>query len=210
MTTPSTIDMPAALGHLKRADAKLAGLIRQHGPPPFRRSRNYFRTLATTIIYQQLSGKAAGTIHDRFVALFPNGRFPKPGDVLAVPHETLRSVGLSNQKARYLHDLALKFADGAIQPRRFNRMSDVELGQALMQAKGIGQWSSDMFLMFGLCRPDVLPVGDLGIRKGFQQFFRLETLPEEGEMVRLAEPWRPHRTVASWYMWQVADTELPN
>jgi len=203
------LDIKKALRHLRRVDQRFAMLIDQHGPADISKSRNYFRSLATAIIYQQLSGKAAATIHGRFVTLFTGGRFPKPTDVLDVPHETLRGVGLSNQKARYLHDLALKFEDGTIRSRQLAHLSNEEVADVLMQVKGIGQWSADMFLVFGLGRPDVLPVGDLGIRKGFQQFFRLEALPEADEMFGLAEPWRPYRTVASWYMWRVADTVTP-
>ena len=108
-----------------------------------------------------------------------------------------------------MHDPALKFEDGTIRSRQLAHLSNEEVADVLMQVKGIGQWSADMFLVFGLGRPDVLPVGDLGIRKGFQQFFRLEALPEADEMFGLAEPWRPYRTVASWYMWRVADTVTP-
>lgn len=209
MAVNDRLDMQAALRHLRQADQRLAVLIKQHGPPRLQRSRNYFRSLASAIIYQQLSGKAAGTIYARFLGLFPDGHFPKPADVLAVPHETLRSVGLSNQKAHYLLDLASKFEDGTLQPGRFSRMNDEDLGRALIQVKGIGQWSVDMFLMFALNRPDVLPTGDLGIQKGMQRFFSMRVPPGEGEMIRLAEPWRPYRTVASWYMWRVVETGLP-
>jgi len=187
----------------------MATLIAQYGPPRLRRTRNAFQSLAQAIIYQQLSGKAAGTILGRFVSLYPERRFPRPADVLATPFVQLRSAGLSGQKASYLQDLAAKYADGTLQPRRFARMSDEEIGQALILVKGIGQWSVDMFLIFAPNRPDVLPVGDLGVRKGLQRFFHLPALPLPDEMRRLAEPWQPYRSVGTWYMWRVVEAGTP-
>lgn len=201
-------EMTAALRHLRRIDPRLAALIEQHGPPRLRRTRNTFQSLAEAIIYQQLSGKAAGTILGRFVALYPKRRIPRPADVLATPLTQLRGVGLSGQKAAYLHDLAAKYTDGTLQPRRFSRMSDEEIAEALIQVKGIGQWSVDMFLIFALNRPDVLPVGDLGVRKGFQRFFQLPALPAPDEMRLLAESWRPYRSVGTWYMWRVVEAGM--
>lgn len=187
----------------------MAALIDHHGPPDVRRTRNAFRTLARAIIYQQLSGKAAGTIYARFVALYPGRRFPRPRDVTQTPLSTLRSVGLSAQKASYLHDLAGRFCDGTIRTRHFARLTDDDLATLLCQVKGIGPWSVDMFLIFGLARPDVLPVGDLGIRRGMMRFFSLPALPAPAEMRDLAAPWRPFRSLASWYMWRVAETDPP-
>ncbi len=201
------LDIAAALRHLRRADPRMAALIKRHGPPSFRRTRNVFRSVAEAIFYQQLHGKAAETILRRFRALYPHGRFPTPAEVLGTSMERLRSVGLSRQKASYLLDLAAKSQDGTINPRGFARMSDEEVAQALIQVKGIGPWSADMFLMFDLNRPDVLPVGDLGVRKGFQQLFGLSELPGPEDMRRLAEPWRPYRSVAVWYLWRVVEGE---
>jgi len=195
-------DLSAGLRHLRAADPALRPLIDRHGAPTFRRTRDPFASLGRAIIYQQLSGKAAGTIHGRFLALFDGGRFPGPAELLAVSPEQLRSVGLSRGKASFLLDLAAKFADGTVDPRRFARMGDAEIGDLLMAVKGIGPWSVDMFLMFGLTRPDVLPVGDLGVRKGMQLHFRLRALPAAARMEKLAAPWRPYRSLASWYMWR--------
>ncbi len=187
----------------------MAAIIRAHGRPELKRARDPFRELARAIIYQQLSGKAAGTICGRFEALFPGTRFPLPEQVLEMPLETLRSVGLSKQKASYLLDLSAKYAGGEIEHRRFSRLSDEAISEELIKVKGIGQWSADMFLIFALNRPDVLPVGDLGVRKGMQVYFELEALPKPAEMQTLGEAWRPFRSIGSWYMWRVSEAGLP-
>jgi DNA-3-methyladenine glycosylase II len=202
---PVTLNLPKAVRHLKR-DPYLASLIVQHGHPAFRPERNAFRALTESIIYQQLSGKAAAAILTRFLDLFPGRRFPTPGHLLTVPVARLRSAGLSSQKASYLLDLAARFCDGTIVPRKFPAMSDQEIAEHLIQVKGIGQWTADMFLMFALNRPDVLPVGDLGIRNGFRKLYRLRKEPTPEKMLALAEPWRPFRTVASWYLWRVQES----
>lgn len=198
------LNIPTALRHLRR-DAHLAPLIARHGEPTLRPQRNAFRALAESIIYQQLSGKAAATIFDRFLDLFPGRQFPAPGRLLTVPMPRLRSAGLSTQKATYLLDLASKFCDGTVQPRKFSRMADEEIAEHLIQVKGIGPWTADMFLMFALNRPDVLPVGDLGIRNGFRKLYGLRKEPTPAKMLALAEPWRPYRTVASWYLWRALE-----
>jgi DNA-3-methyladenine glycosylase II len=203
-STP-VLNIPKALRYLRR-DSHLAPLIAQHGAPNFGPERNAFRALAESIIYQQLSGKAASAIFDHFLDLFPRRRFPTPGRLLTVPMARLRSAGLSTQKANYLLDLAAKFCDGTIQPRKFSKMNDEEIAEHLIQVKGIGQWTADMFLMFGLNRPDVLPVGDLGIRNGFRKLYRLRKEPTPDKMIALAEPWRPYRTVAAWYLWRAVET----
>lgn len=188
----------------------MPALIDRYGAPPLSRSRDTFGSLGRAIVYQQLSGNAAGTIYRRLLELFGNRRrFPRPPQILATSEADLRSVGLSRAKASFLHDLARHFDDGRIVPRRFRRASNEEIAAALTQVKGVGPWSVDMFLIFALNRPDVLPVGDLGIRKGMQGYFRKRSLPEAPAMRRMAEPWRPYRTVASWYMWRVAEDGLP-
>ncbi len=198
------LDLNKALRHLRR-NPHLAPLIVKHGRPTFHPTRNAFRELTESIIYQQLSGKAAAAIFNHFLDIFPDRRFPAPARLLAVPLPRLRAAGLSSQKATYLLDLATKFCDNTIQPRRFGQMANEEISQHLIQVKGIGQWTADMFLMFGLNRPDILPVGDLGIRNGFQKLYSLEDMPTADEMITLAEPWRPYRTVAAWYLWRVVE-----
>jgi DNA-3-methyladenine glycosylase II len=165
--------------------------------------------LARAIIYQQLSGRAAANIYRRFVGLFPGRSFPRPEDLRAMPFEQLRGAGLSRQKATYIADLAESFADGRVRPRCFSNMSDEEISRDLMRIKGIGQWTADMFLIFHLHRPDVLPLGDLSVQKGMRILFRVKKIPDSETMLRLAEPWRPFRSSGSWYLWRVAETEIP-
>ncbi|HLU66700.1 MAG TPA: DNA-3-methyladenine glycosylase [Kofleriaceae bacterium] len=196
--------LPAALRHLRRADPQLGRLIKRHGPPRLKPSRNHLESLTRAIIYQQLSGKAAATIYRRFLDLF-GGRFPSAAELAAIPMARLRGAGLSGAKAEYVLDLARRVADGSIDPRRFRRMEDEALIAHLTQVKGIGRWSVHMFLLFGLGRPDVLPTGDLGVRKGMQLLFRLPDLPAPSAMEELAEPWRPYRSIASWYMWRLLE-----
>ena len=196
--------LTAALRHLRRRDPALAPLITRHGPPQLRPSRNHLESLTRAIIYQQLSGLAAGTIYRRFLALF-GGRFPRAEAILAVPVPTLRSVGLSAAKAEYVRDLARHFADGLVRPAAFRRMEDEALITLLTGIKGVGRWSVHMFLLFGLGRPDVLPVGDLGVRRGMQLRFGLAELPAPALMEELSAPWRPYRSAASWYMWRLIE-----
>ncbi len=194
----------SALRHLKK-DKNLRRVIQRHEKPAFN-ERDPFAALVSAIIYQQLSGKAAGTIHKRFLALYSRKKHPAPKDVLKTSDAKFQSVGVSRQKRSYLKDLSKKFMDSTIVPKKFPKMTDEEIREHLIAVKGIGRWTADMFLMFTLHRPDVLPTGDLGIQKGFQKLFKLRTLPNALKMEKLAEPWRPHRTVASWYLWKIVDT----
>jgi DNA-3-methyladenine glycosylase II len=185
--------------HLKNIELK-------ERKPPFKRPTNPFHSLIRSIIFQQLSGKAASTILARFLALFPDSRYPTPQEVLKLKDTQFKKSGISGQKMSYLRDLAAKFVDGTIDPSNFKKMSDDEIREHLVAVKGIGVWTADMFLMFSLFRPDVLPTGDLAIRKGFQKLFKLKEMPDAKTMERLSKEWRPHRTVACWYLWELADT----
>ena len=199
-------EVKKAVAHLKK-DARLKPVIARYPKPEFDRGQRglgAFQALTRAIIFQQLSGKAARTILERFLELY-NKKFPTPEDVLKTPHAKIRGAGISNQKASYLKDLAVKFQDGTINPRKFRTMSDEEVYEHVVSVKGIGPWTTDMFLMFTLLRPDVLPTGDLGIQKGFKRVFNMRTLPTPEKMEKLAEGWRPYRTVACWYLWRVAD-----
>lgn len=209
MPSIAQLDMPAALRHLRRVDGPMNALIDAHGAPDFSRTRNSFASLGRAIIYQQLNGKAAGSIYKRFLALFPRAAFPKPEVLAQVPSDQLRSVGVSRAKASYLLDLAEKYRDGMITPRRFSRMDNDELLAHLTVVKGIGPWSVHMFLMFGLCRPNVLPVGDLGVQRGVQMYFDLDDLPKPAVMESVCQPWQPYRSVASWYMWRLIENGIP-
>lgn len=209
---------PHASLHYLRKSRHFAPLIKQHGTPKLRRGRNAFQALARAIIYQQISGAAALSVYRKFVALFgielpakvdwekPVARkFPSPEQVLAKSDAELRSAGLSSQKVAYMKDLAFKFSDGTIERKRLARMKSDEVVAHLTQVKGIGVWTVHMFLIFTLNRPDILPVGDLGIRKGFQILYGLRELPTPKKMEKLAKEWREHASVASWYLWRVAD-----
>lgn len=169
-----------------------------------RRPGDPFQSLLRSIMYQQLSGKAVATILSRLLANF-SGRYPTPRQMLALPASRFRKAGVSARKTRYLKDLAKRFIDGTITPKHFPTMTDEEIREHLLVVKGIGRWTADMFLMFTLYRPDVLPTGDLGIQKGFQKLFSLRKMPSAAHMERLAREWAPYRTVASWYLWRVVD-----
>ncbi|RJQ36317.1 DNA-3-methyladenine glycosylase 2 family protein [Candidatus Parcubacteria bacterium] len=193
-----------------RMDPRFRPLIKRHGPPDFSRNRDPFRALVRAIVYQQISGKAASSILAKFLALFGGKQFPTPAMVLAMPMSKLRAAGLSNQKALYIKDLARKFSDGTIQPRRFGRMANDEIIAHLVRVKGIGVWTAHMFLLFTLRRPDILPTGDLGIRKGFQIVYELKRMPSPKRMEELARPWRQYASIASWYLWRAVDgTRIP-
>ena len=202
----AAIDWEPALLHLRSADARLAPVIERHGQPTIAPTTNALHSLARSIVWQQLSGKAAQTIWDRFLALYPGTRFPRPQAILATPDTALRGAGLSGAKAAALKDLARHVVDKKLVPARLPSATDEEVAAMLLPVRGIGPWSVDMFLMFALARLDVLPVGDLGIRKGMQRHFGLRKLPEADRMRKLAAPWRPYRSVAAWYMWRLLET----
>jgi len=208
------MDWSAALAHLAEADPKLAPVIARHGPPTLAPTDDPVQSLARAIVSQQLSGAAASTIWGRFLALYHpapradtghRARFPKPAAILATPVDKLRGAGLSGAKAAAILDLARHVAEKKVVPGKLAALSDDEIAAMLLPVRGIGPWSIHMFLMFSLARPDVLPTGDLGIRKGMQRHFRLRTLPDPAKMEKLARPWAPYRTVASWYMWRLLE-----
>ena len=192
------------LKHLKQKDEKMGRLIAEFEKPKFKKNTNYFEALVRAIVYQQLSGKAAATIYVRFKSLFSNDRYPSPSIVIEKSHEELRSVGLSNQKVSYIYNIANAFKAGIV-PNDIETISDDEVIECLTTIKGVGPWTAQMFLMFTLNRPDVLPVTDLGIQKGFQLFFQLDKLPNPDQMIEKAEPWVPYRTLASWYLWRLVE-----
>jgi DNA-3-methyladenine glycosylase II len=200
------IDWGPALLHLQTTDLKLAAVIERHGAPTIVPTTDAVRSLARAIVSQQLSGKAAATIWERVLALYPGKRFPRPAAILATPDAALRGAGLSGAKAAALKDLARHVVDKKLVPARLPAATDEEVAAMLLPVRGIGPWSVDMFLMFALARLDVLPVGDLGIRKGMQRHFGLRKLPEAARMMKLAAPWRPYRSVAAWYMWRLLET----
>ena len=187
---------------LARRDPVIRDLMRRYGECGLAKAQRAdpFRALLHAIIAQQLSTKAAATIEARFAALF-DGR-PTAAAIAAVPDERLRAVGLSAAKLAYIRDLCARTLDGSVVLDALEAMPDDEVVAALTSVKGIGRWTAEMFLMFRLHRPDVLPVGDLGIRNAIKAEYGLNELPTAAEMEELAEPWRPHRTLACLYLWE--------
>ncbi|HEX8634250.1 MAG TPA: DNA-3-methyladenine glycosylase [Pyrinomonadaceae bacterium] len=202
-------DPAEAMGRLASADAILARLMRRAGPfaMEIRKLHDPFEALARNIVFQQLHGNAATAIHNRVLALFGGGKL-RPADILDAPEEALRGAGLSGAKLAALKDLAAKTIDGTVPTlARLRRMTDDEIIERLTAVRGIGRWTVEMLLMFRLGRPDVLPVGDFAVRKGFALAYGLAESPKPKELTAYGERWRPYRSVASWYMWRAA--ELP-
>jgi DNA-3-methyladenine glycosylase II len=195
-----------ALAHLRRVDPKFGAVIDAVGTCRYaaREEGTHFGALVRSIVYQQLSGKAAGTIHGRLRALYGD-RDPTPAELLATPEETLRGVGLSRQKLSYLLDLAARVERGELPLDGVHELGDDELTEALVQVKGIGRWTAQMFLMFRLGRTDVLPDLDLGVQKGLQLAYGLRKMPTPKEVLRHGEKWAPYRTIASWYLWRILE-----
>ncbi|MFA6432706.1 MAG: DNA-3-methyladenine glycosylase [Candidatus Paceibacterota bacterium] len=194
-----------SIEHLRK-DPKFKPLIKKYGLPDLTRGKDHFQALARSIIHQQVSGKAAQSIYNKFVNLFGSGKkFPSPEKVRKTPIKKLRTAGLSGQKASYIHDLASRFTDGSIKHKNIHKLTNEEIIEHLTQVKGIGEWTAHMFLIFTLNRPDIFPTGDLGIQKGFQIVYGFKSLPSIRTMERLAKHWRAHATAASWYLWRVAD-----
>ena len=170
-----------------------------------------FEALAESIVYQQLSGKAAATIWSRVRALYPKRRRLDPAEVVATPEKKLRAAGLSASKTRALKDLAAKTLDGTVpSARQLARMTDDEIIARLTTVRGIGPWTVQMLLLFDLGRPDVWPFTDYGVRKGFAKTFNRRNLPTPKQLLRLGEKWRPYRSVAAWYFWRALDQPAPN
>lgn len=194
----------AAQRHLRRADPVLADVMRSVGPFSIRLEKNRFQALVRSIIAQQISGKAARSIWKRLQESIRPRRLT--ADVIAaIPIEELRTLGLSPQKASYVHDLAAKVSGGAVRLHRAQRMSDEEVIAELIQVKGIGVWTAQMFLIFSLGRMDVFPHDDLGVRMAIRNLYGLDDLPDKARSLSIAEPWRPYATVAAWYCWRSLD-----
>ena len=199
----------AAVEHLRGADPVIAGLIDRHGPLSLadrRRGRpaDPYGALLRAIVGQQLSTKAARSIYGRLLERF-GGRTPSPGELLAADPELVRSAGLSRPKVAYLRDLAARVESGELEVDRLAELDDEQVAAELTAVKGLGRWTADMFLIFHLGRPDVLAVGDLGIRRAVEREYGLPALPDASELERIAAPWRPHRTLACLYLWKSLD-----
>jgi DNA-3-methyladenine glycosylase II len=191
---------------LMRRDPRLAALIKRHGKKrPAFAERDPFRALVRAVLSQQLSSKAADTIERRVHALVAGVENLTPESLLGVDPDALRAAGVSRPKISYLRDLANHVLDGRLDLHALRHHADAEVVEAITAVKGFGVWSAEMFLMFFLNRPDVFPVGDLGIVKGMQHLHGMKRRPKPRTMTRLAEAWRPHRSVACWYLWRIHD-----
>ena len=200
--------MRKAILHLKKSDAVMRGVIERVGPYRMEYREATFATLARAIVFQQLAGAAAARIFERFEGLMKE-RPVKAAAVAKLPIRKLRSAGLSKQKAEYVRDLARKTAAGQVQFQGLEALSDAEVTGLLTQVKGVGVWTAHMFLIFALRRPDVLPVGDYGVRAAMQKAYGLAELPKAAEMERIAAAWRPYASVAAWYLWQSLRLKTP-
>lgn len=193
---------------LRRRDSVLARVIRGVGPCGIRPAGDPYRSLVRSVLYQQLAGSAARAIHGRLRARY-GGREPAPDVLRRARPRDLRALGLSRQKIAALKSIAEAFDSGRVSARRLHRMSDDDVIEAVTQIHGVGEWTAHMLLMFSLGRADVLPVGDYGIRKGAMTLYDLGELPDRAGLETLAAPWRPYRSVASWYLWRYADVAPP-
>ena len=201
------MDIEAGLNLLKR-DKKMRVLINEFGRPDYNLKHDYFQSLLRSIVFQQLSGKAAQTIYERFVNLIPKTSNLCPNEVLKLDKDEMRKAGLSFQKINYVNNLSDYFENNSFQKKDVERMTDEEISKELIQIKGIGQWTIDMFLMFTLNRPDILPYKDLGIQKGIMKILNMKNHPTKKEMENCSSKWRPYRTIACWYLWRMVDDKF--
>ena len=206
---PLSFDLGEAEAHIRSADPKLAAVMDLHGPCRIDPDglMSPFAALVRSIAYQQLTGKAAATIHGRVLTLYHPRRHPRPEDVLGTADERLRGAGLSRAKILAVKDLAAKTLDGTVPTlARLKRLDDEEIVERLSSVRGVGRWTVEMLLIFRLGRPDVWPVTDYGVRKGYARIFSRGRLPSPKLLERRGEQWRPYRSAAAWYLWRAVDT----
>jgi DNA-3-methyladenine glycosylase II len=195
--------MEKAIHHLCASDPVLSSIIARVGPYAMQYRQPEFESLVRSIVYQQLSGKVASVIFGRLSSAV--GGQIRPASILKLRPSRMRSLGLSAAKTAYIRDLARHTRDGKVVFESLEGLTDAQVIEQLTQVKGIGAWTAHMFLMFALRRPDVLPVGDLGIRSAIRKAYGLENLPAPSEMEAIAQRWRPYCSVASWYLWRSLD-----
>ena len=193
------------INHLSSLDPKIKHLLNAYDPPKLKVEKNYFWSLCRSIIYQQISGKAAKTIADRFLALFSSDINIKPVEVLDMDINEFYGVGLSRQKASYIKNIAVSFEKKIIDEKIIIKCNDAEIIKMLTQIKGVGRWTAEMFLIFTLKRPDVFPVTDLGVQKGFQIFYSLDELPTIDNMIEQSKYWSPYRSIMALYLWYIVE-----
>jgi DNA-3-methyladenine glycosylase II len=201
---PLPYDALVARKHIANTDPVMRDIVKRVGPFALEVRGEPYQALMRSILYQQLAGAAASAIEARFLALF-GGAIPRPDELAALDDGAFRSTGVSRQKAGYMRSLAEHFASGQLTDRAIRRASDEEVIEMVTAVKGIGRWTADMLLLFCLGRPDVLPVGDLGVQNSMRVAYELDALPKPGQMEEIAEPWRPFRSAATWYLWRRSD-----
>ena len=191
--------------HLSSLNVKLSKFLKAYNIPTLPAEKNYFWSLCRSVIYQQISGKAAKKISDRYLLLYTNGPKMLPSEVIDIDTEKIYKVGISRQKAGYIKNIAQAFSTKTIDEKNIYRLNDQEIINQLTTIKGVGRWTAEMFLIFTLRRPDVFPVTDLGVQKGFKIFFSLDDLPTIELMNEKSESWKPYRTIMSLYLWYAVE-----
>lgn len=199
------LDINSSIQDLEKLDPSLKALFDSFEIDNLQSEKNYFKSIVRSIIYQQLSSKAARIIYNRFVNLFSSSRFPRPNEVIKIPMERMRSAGLSTSKAHYINNVSNAFIDNPDIYNQLEKDNDKDIIKSLMKIKGVGMWTAQMFLIFTLNRPDVFPVTDLGIQKGYRYYFKLNDFPNAETMMERAKIWIPHRTVVSLYLWRILE-----
>jgi DNA-3-methyladenine glycosylase II len=208
LMTESQKQLESANKHLSKNDILLAQIISKYGPCTIEPHTNYYEELVSSIISQQLSVKAASTIYNRFKDLY-GGKNPSPEQILQTDIEQIRQIGASYAKANYIKDLAVHILDGELDLERIATLENKVVIEQLTAVKGIGVWSAHMFMIFCLGRLDILPWGDLGVRKSMQQVYDLHELPNKNQMIEISQKnnWSPYESVASWYLWKNLDNK---
>jgi len=201
---PLPYDPEAARKHLLKADPVIREIVRSIGPFTIEVRGQPYESLVRAVLYQQLAGPAASAIERRFLAMYGD-RTPTAEQLALATDEHLRTAGISRQKASYMRSIGEHFQNRTLTDRKLRRMSDEAIIEGVTQIRGVGRWTADMLLMFCIGRPDVLPVGDLGIQNAMKLAYGLETAPKPVEMEAIAEPWRPYRSAGSWYLWRRTD-----
>jgi len=193
--------MEDGINYLSSLDKNLSKFLKQFDVPVLPIEEDYFWSLTRSVIYQQISGKAAKKISDRYLKLFSKGSKMSPIDVIKIDIEKIQNVGISRQKSGYIKNIANAFDEGLVNETQLHKLSDKEIIDQLVKIKGVGRWTAEMFLIFTLRRPDVFPVTDLGVQKGFQIYYNLDELPSIDMMNEKSENWKPYRTIMSLYLW---------
>ena len=194
-----------AIMYLINVDKRIKPLVKSYHLEQLDSEKSYLKSLVRSIIFQQLSGRAAKTIFDRFMALFPEEKDLNANEILSLDSALMRSVGISSSKVNYIKNIAKSFVEKSIDYPNFSKLTDDQIIESLVSIKGVGRWTAQMFLIFTLKRPDVFPEGDLGVRKGFQLFYNLEDLPSSELILKRSEVWSPYRSFMARYLWKVSD-----